>query len=61
MKERYFDALANERGVADGPGGGRKVLGEKAASNVRRIRKIRQRCPEDFDELARRIEAEVAA
>ena len=57
VKERYFDVLANERGVADRPGGGRKVLGEEAASNVRRIRRIRQRCPEDFDALARRIEA----
>ena len=60
VKERYFDVLARERGVADGPGGGRKALGEEAANNVRRIRNIRQRCPEDFDALARRIEAEVA-
>ena len=57
VKERYFDVLARERGVADGPGGGRKALGEEAASNVRRIRAIRQKCPEDFDALARRIEA----
>ena len=57
VKERYFDVLARDRGVADGPGGGRKVLGEKAAGNVRRIRTIRQKCPEDFDALARRIEA----
>ena len=58
VKERYFEALARERGVADGPGGGRKALGEEAA---RRIPAIRQKCPEDFDALARRIEAEVAA
>ena len=58
VKERYFDVLAEERGIADGPGGGRKVLGKEAARN---IHAIRQKCPEDFDALARRIEAEVAA
>ena len=61
VKERYFDVLAEERGVADGPGGGRKALGEEAANSVRRIRAIRQRCPDDFDALAQRIEAEFAA
>ena len=54
VKERYFDRLARERGVADGPGGGRKALAEEA---VRNIRAIRQKCREDFDDLARRIEA----
>ena len=54
VKKTYFEPLARERGVADGPGGGRKALGEQAA---RRIRAIRQKCPEDFDNLARRIEA----
>ena len=53
VKERYFDVLAEQRGVADGPGGGRKALGEEAA---RRIPGIRQKCAEDFDSLARRIE-----
>ena len=57
VKERYFEVLARDRGFADGPGGGRKALGEEAAGNVRRIRAIRQKCPEDFDALARRIEA----
>ena len=33
-------------------------LGEQAA---RRIEAIRQKCPEDFDALARRLEALVAA
>ena len=61
VKERYFEVLARERGVADGPGGGRKALGEEAANNVRRIRNIRQKCPEDFDLLARRIEAATRA
>ena len=54
VKETYFDELARERGDADGPGGGRKALGEEAA---RRIPAIRQKCPEDFDDLARRLEA----
>ena len=57
VKEAYFEPLAKQRGVADGPGGGRKALGEEAA---RRISAIRQKCPEDFDVLSRRIEAEVA-
>ena len=58
VKEQFFDVLARDRGVADGPDGGRKALGEEAA---RRIPAIRQKCPEDFDALARRIEAEIAA
>ena len=54
VKERYFDVLAEERGVADDPDGGRKTLGEEAARN---IPAIRRKCPEDFDALARRLEA----
>ena len=54
VKDRYFDVLAKDRGVADGPGRGRKALGEEAA---RHIPAIRRKCPEDFDALARRIEA----
>ena len=54
VKEEYFDKLAKRRSVADGPGGGRKALGKEAAS---RIGTIRQKCPEDFDALARRLEA----
>lgn len=53
VKERYFDVLARKRNVADGPGGGRKALGEEAA---RRIPAIRRKCPDDFDALARRLE-----
>lgn len=53
VKERYFDTLARQRGIADGPGGGRKVLGEESA---RSIASIRQKCPEDFDALVRRLE-----
>ena len=54
VKERYFEPLAERRGVSDGPGRGRKALGEEAA---RRIGAIRRKCPEDFDALARRLEA----
>ena len=54
VKERYFDKIARARSVDDAPGGGRKPLGEEAA---RRIDAIRQKCREDFDSLARRIEA----
>ncbi len=57
VKERYFDPLARQRGFSDAPGGGRKPLGMEAA---RRIDAIRQKCPEDFDCLARRLEATVA-
>ena len=54
VKERYFEPLAAQRGVADGPGGGREALGKEAARN---LRVIRQKCPEDFDTLAQRLEA----
>jgi len=53
VKERYFDVLAKQRGVADGPGRGRKSLGEEAA---RRVDVIRRKCREDFDALAQRCQ-----
>ena len=56
VKERYFDALARRRGVDGGPDGGRSTLAEEAA---RRMDAIRLKCPEDFDRLARRLEAVV--
>lgn len=56
VKEIYFEPLATQRDLSDAPGGGRKPLGEEAS---RRIDAIRQKCPEDFDALARRLEAEV--
>ena len=52
VKERYFEPLAARRNLADSLGGGRKALGEEAS---RRIPAIRQKCPEDFDSLARRL------
>ncbi len=55
VKERYFEPLAEDRGVADDRlGRGRKALGEEAARN---IDNIRRKCPEDFDTLAQRLEA----
>ena len=56
VKEAYFEPLAAQRGVADGPGGGRKVLAEEAA---RRISVIRRKCRGDFHALAKRIEETV--
>ena len=52
VKERYLEPLAARRGLSDRPDGGRKSLAEEAA---RRIDAIRQKCPEDFDRLARRL------
>ena len=53
VKETYFEPLAARRSLSELADGGRKVLGEEAA---RRISAIRQKCPEDFDALARRLE-----
>ena len=53
VKETYFEPLVEQRGLADEPGGGRKPLAEAAS---RRINAIRQKCPEDFDDLAKRLE-----
>ena len=58
VKERYFEPLAARLGVAGATGGGRQVLGAEAS---RRIRAIRQKCPEDFDSLARRLATAVRA
>ena len=52
VKERYFDPLVARLGLSGSPGGGRKALGETASQ---RIGAIRQKCPEDFDRLARRL------
>ena len=58
VKERYFEPLVAQLGLADTAGAGRRPLGEQAA---RRIGAIRQKCPEDFDHLARRLDAAVHA
>ena len=57
VKEQYFEPFAEQRGLSDTPGGGRKELGDEASRNVTAIR---QKCPEDFGALARRIEAVLA-
>ena len=54
VKENYFDKLAVKYGITQTPGDGRKELANKAA---REINRIRQLCPEDFDNLAKRLEA----
>ena len=56
VKETYFEPLVDQRNLSDAPGGGRKPLGEEAS---RRIGAIRQKCREDFDALAQRLEAVV--
>ena len=56
VKETYFEPLVVQRKLSDSPGGGRKVLGKEAS---RRIDAIRRKCPDDFDALARRLEAAV--
>ena len=56
VKEMYFEPLAAQRGLSDSPDGGRGIMGAEAS---RRISAIRQKCPEDFDALARRLEAVV--
>ena len=53
VKEVYFEPLAEIRGLATSPGRGRKPLGLEAAG---RIDRILQLCPEDFGELAKRLE-----
>jgi hypothetical protein len=57
VKEQYFEPLAAQRGLTNAPGGGRRTLGEEASRN---ISAIRLKCPEDFDALARRLEATIA-
>ena len=58
IKETYFEPLADQRGVSESPDGGRQALGEEASH---RLSAIRQKCPEDFDALARRLEVTVGA
>ena len=54
VKETYFEPLVAERGLSASPGRGREKLGEEAS---RHIDAIRQKCPDDFDALARRLQA----
>ena len=57
VKEGYFEPLAELRGLSDSPGGGRKELAEEAS---RQIPAIQQKCMEDFDALAQRLERHIA-
>ena len=57
VKETYFEPYISQRGLAHTLGGGREMLGREAS---RHIRAIRQKCPEDFDALAQRLETAVA-
>ena len=54
VKERFFEPYARSVGVADGPGGGRKALGEAAS---KRIDAIILKCKEDFGVVADRLKA----
>ena len=47
-------SLVAQRGLDGTTGGGRKALGDEAS---RKINTIRQKCPEDFESLAKRLEA----
>ena len=70
VKERYFEPLAVRLGLVNATEYRRRglnseesrmirqVLGEEAA---RRVPAIRQKCPEDFDALARRLETAIQA
>lgn len=51
-KENYFDHLVKRRGLAKGPGGGRKTLGREAAANYARVC---SRCKEDIGALEDRL------
>lgn len=53
VKERFFKKLAINRGIERSEGGGRRILGAEAARN---IDTVREKCSEDFDALAQRIE-----
>ncbi len=53
-KEQYFEPFANQRGLANSPGQGRKLLAEEAAQRYSRIRSL---CCEDIVDLEDRIHA----
>ena len=57
VKELYFDELARQRGLLDSSDRGRKVLGAEAA---RSLSAIRQKCSEDFNELANRLTSSIS-
>jgi len=58
VKEHFFAPVARALGIDEGPGEGRKEIGRQAA---RRLQAIRRKCPEDFDNLANRLQAVLSA
>jgi hypothetical protein len=52
-KEAYFLPFAQERGLLNEPGEGRRTLAEEAAHRYRRIRQL---CPEDVAALDTRVQ-----
>lgn len=57
-KERYYGPFALARSLANGPGEGRKQLGLEAGRNYQRVRKL---CPEDVQNLEKRLAVWLAA
>lgn len=55
-KETYYLPYAERRGVAKGPGEGRKILGKEAAKNYSRLRTL---CPEDIGNLEQRLKKQL--
>ena len=53
-KERYFQPIAEQRGLMGEPGEGRRTLGMESA---KRYARIRQLCPEDIQSLEGKIKA----
>ena len=53
VKEVYFEPLARQLQLDDGPGGGRKALGALAA---RSVQVIIDKCSEDFGQLDREVQ-----
>lgn len=57
-KERFFEPIAEQRGISNQPAGGRKLL---AAEAVRRFNRIVQLCQEDVAALRSRLETSLEA
>ncbi|MDG4550583.1 MAG: hypothetical protein P9F19_15125 [Candidatus Contendobacter sp.] len=58
-KEKYFQPIAEQRGLLAEPGEGRRTLGMEAAR--RYGQRLRQRCPEDIQALESRIKQMIGA
>jgi hypothetical protein len=51
-KEKYFEPLAEKRGLTRHPGEGRTIMGRQAATNYARVR---SRCKEDIEALETKL------